>query len=128
EISLPCARPLALPVAGRGLEPFSFLFNQVSSTGKACLGERAYGAEIDFAALPTTCASSLRSLQIDHPSIAPAPDCPAPGKIPNGDFEGAGGWTATGEGAEVSAGVGSASSRGGRLHHANRCDAPRLRG
>ncbi len=55
---------------------------------------------------------------LDHVRFVTAPDCPAPGKVLNGDFEGTGGWTANGAGAEVAVGVGTGGGRGGRLSSA----------
>lgn len=127
DIPVPCTRPLSVAVGARGLYPFSSIFLVPAQT-RVCLGERAFGGTFELAILPTSCSSRVKSLAVDHASIVPAPDCAAPGVVVNGDFEGNGGWTASGTGAEVAPGVGNASSRGGRLRHAKRCDGPRLSG
>lgn len=125
-LNIPCARPISVSIAGRGVEPFSLLYGDGSS--RMCLGERAFGGPIELELFPSLCGSSVKSLALDHVAIVTAPECPAPGIVTNGDFEGVGGWTVSGTGAEVAASVGNQGSRGGRLHSTKRCDNPRLTG
>ncbi|MBX3208697.1 MAG: calcium-binding EGF-like domain-containing protein [Labilithrix sp.] len=123
-IPLPCFRPISLSIAGRGVEPMPMLLGNGSA--KVCLGERAFGATVPLELFPSACGSTVKSLALDHVDVVPAPECPSPGVVVNGDFEGAGGWTVGGTGAEVAAGVGNQGSRGGRLRSAKRCDNPKL--
>lgn len=126
---VPCSNPISVRVAGYGLEPIASAMGGAPARGQVCLGERAFGGRVPLEVYATSCGSTTTSIVVDHLSIAPAPDCPAPGEIPNADFEGTGGWTATGSGAEVASGVGNDGSRGGRLHRTKRCDpAPMLTG
>lgn len=125
-IPIPCFRPISLRINERGVEPISVLMQDGSA--RMCLGESAFGGAVALELFATSCASGVRSIALDHLDIVPASECPMPGLVSNGDFEGTGGWAASGTGAEVAAGLGNSGSRGGRLHSANRCDAPRLTG
>ncbi len=123
---IPCIRPLGVGIGERGIDPLAFFFGPQST--KVCLGERAYGATYTLKVFPQACGGFTKSNQLDHLDIVPAPECPVPGKVTNGDFEGVGGWSVGGTGAEVAPSVGNKSSRGGRLHHAKKCDSPSLSG
>lgn len=125
-IPIPCIRPISLRINDRGVEPIPLLMQDGSA--RMCLGESAFGGAIALELFPTSCASSVKSVALDHLDVVPAAECPMPGVVPNGDFEGPGGWAASGAGAEVAAGLGNNGSRGGRLHSVSRCDAPRLTG
>lgn len=125
----PCIRPISVRVAGYGLEPIPLAVNGVPVRGQVCLGERALGGTIPLEVFATSCSATTTSVVVDHLSVAPAPGCPAPGEIPNADFEGTGGWEASAAGAEVASGVGNNGTRGGRLHRTQRCGStPTLTG
>lgn len=128
QINIPCTRPISLALSGRGIEPFGLIFGETPPPARVCLGDGAYGGTIALSMFPTVCTTTAKSTTLDFIDIAPASDCPAPGQVLNSDFEANGGWTASGTGAEVAAGVGDKSSRGGRLHNVKRCDAARLTG
>lgn len=61
---------------------------------RICLGERAFGHDIDlvYRALETTDSSST-TVDLDHVSILEAPECPRAGIVGNGDFSATTGWT-----------------------------------
>ena len=123
----PCDRPVVLGVGPRAFEPFPAL-DRTPQTSRQCLGDRSFGKAIEITFSAATCSSV--STAIDRAEIVPAPECPLPGQVFNGDFEGAGGWkadSATGI-AEVASGVGNGSTRGGRLKTTASCQGPQLRG
>lgn len=94
-----------------------------------CLGDRAYGGNVDLRinAASTGCdATSV--LDIDRVTVGPSPECPVPGRVVNGDFEGTGGWVVSGMGAEVATGVGTGAGRGGHLSTTNLCQEPSIAG
>lgn len=78
-----------------------------------CLGERAFGAGASLALFGDLDPRASAAFY-DRAEYLPAPSCPLPGVIPNGNFEGPSGWTATGGGAILD-NVGTTSSRGARL-------------
>lgn len=107
-------------------------------TDTFCLGAANYGREVDFhlgtRGGPSMCPStSTAMLSVDRVAVAPAtPDeCPAPGVIPNNDFEGTGGWTfnpLTGATAGIVDGVGETGSRAAQLATTNRCSQASMTG
>ncbi len=96
------------------------------SPRKVCLGERAYGGDVTFD-VAAPCGSQVEAVRVDRATLVPDATCPAPGKVQNGDFEGTGGWAASGV-AEVTALVGTAQSRGARIKMAKACDYGQLTG
>lgn len=96
---------------------------------RVCLGENAYGGDVKLVlrARGVDCTTTS-TVDIDRVDIVPAPDCPAPSRVVNGDFEGTGGWVASGAGAEVATAVGTSGGRGGRVSTTNLCQSPSLTG
>jgi hypothetical protein len=89
-----------------------------------CLGERAFGGKVSLSFTPSCGGGFDDRRGLDHAAIVPATACPAPGTIPNGNFDGTGGWEAAGAdgaGAEVLVGGGTAGSRAGHLFASKRC-------
>lgn len=126
-VDTPCSEPVDLLFGARGSRPWSSL-ELVSNTTRKCLGDGYFGKTFDVSFHPSFCGSAL-STTIDHAEIVPAPECPLPGQVPDGDFENGGGWKAEGTGtADVAPSVGNQSTRGGRLRKAFRCELPLLRG
>lgn len=105
-------------------------FGESSTQRTLCLGERAFGGDVELrlrAAALSACTPESR-LTLDRAAIVAAPACPAPGTIPNSDFEGNGGWTVSGTSAEVATGMGSKGGRAGHLVTTNKCQQPSLNG
>jgi hypothetical protein len=124
---VPCFSPIAMTLGPRGSFPFDSL--DASQARKRCLGEKYYGKTLDLAFRTNTCDVDTKSVVLDHADIFPTKECPRPGEVLNGNFDGDGGWVAEGTGtAEVVAAIGTMSSRGGRLKRATPCQAPRLKG
>jgi hypothetical protein len=102
-----------------------------------CLGARAYGATVDLAVSDgdsNDCndpALSALELRVDRLAISPAPSCPPPGVVADGNFDGdANAWTlqlANGT-ATIDAGIGVGGSRAGHITTSQLCQAPKLRG
>jgi hypothetical protein len=138
------AEPFALEIQGQQTLEYdeiggiSFLLGgalggqgELADTGKlhACLGDRAYGRDVDLRIRATSVACGPTSLlDLDRVAIVPDATCPAPGRVINGDFEATGGWAVSGTGAEVATGVGTAGGRGGHLSTTNLCQSPSLLG
>ncbi len=61
---------------------------------RICLGERAFGHDIDlvYRALENPDSSST-TVDLDHVSILEGPECPKVGVVGNGDFSATTGWT-----------------------------------
>lgn len=96
---------------------------------RVCLGDRAYGRNVDLRVRSQLAdADATSTVDFDRVSIEPAPDCPVPGRVVNGDFEGTGGWTASGAGSEVATAVGTAGGRAGHLSTTNLCQTRSLVG
>ena len=118
-------------VAGAEVTPL--FFPPPYTTFRSCLGERAYGRDVELSFRPDgfgTCTIST-TIRLDRVEIAPDATCSIPGKVRNGDFEGAGGWVSAGTGsavAEVATNIGNGQSRGGRLATSTTCDLAILRG
>ena len=119
------------PLVGRGLAFLPDFANSFSEQ-RTCLGERAYGGTIELSlGLSRPDSTSLRpSMNVDHVSIVPAPECPPIGTIPNGDFEVTGNWEirASSGTAEIATGVGTKGGRAGRLATTNKCQSPAIYG
>jgi hypothetical protein len=82
------------------------------SKSRICLGERFYGGDITLRFL-ADCSAGV-SGDLDHVSIVPAPECPAPGIVPGGDFETSAAWDFSAP-AEILAGAGTGGSHAGHL-------------
>jgi len=122
-----CSGPIVMTFGTRGSLPFEWLDTPASR--RRCLGDKYFGktSELTFGA--STCGGDTLSVVLDRADIVPAPECPRPGEVKNGNFEGDGGWVVEGTGtAEVVAGIGTMGSRGGRLRKSQPCQTPRLRG
>lgn len=137
------AEPFALTVQGQqggDMDPGAiavFFGNAYGGDGRftneqktrICLGESAYGGDVELRIRSQAgVCSATSTLDLDRATIDPAPDCPAPGRVVNGDFEGTGGWIASGAGAEVATAVGTSGGRGGRISTTNLCQSPSLTG
>ena len=85
------------------------VLGSVLSRSRICLGERAFGHVIGLAF-----GVGSGSADLDHVSMAPAPDCPPAGALLDGDFESGVGWTAT-ERSEIVATGGPSTGRAGHL-------------
>lgn len=84
----PCTREYDLRI-GKHTQHFVDLGPSNASGFKTiehCLGDRAYGGQVELSLRPTFVE---KKLELDHLGFEPAPECPAPGKVANGDFEGA---------------------------------------
>src|SRR5262249_27380322 len=107
-----------------------------AQTIKICLGANAFGAPTDVflgpGVDPWVCPApahggpsmSLSRVSIDADTLG---NCPAPGTIPNGDFEGgAAGWTTKQGGgvAELAPGLGENGSAALHLSTAHLCEKP----
>ncbi len=126
----PCGFGTAIGVNG-GVEliPFSSTLKNY----RVCVGERAYGGNVDVRAAAgdrQQCATATTlNLVVDHFGIIPDATCPAPGTIPNGNFEAAsimGNWVpvANSGTANIVAGAGQAGTAGGHLATTNGCQFP----
>ncbi|MBX3231036.1 MAG: hypothetical protein KIT84_36865 [Labilithrix sp.] len=100
---------------------------RITAPSRTCLGDRGYGGVLRLRLSAGSVAfPSGAMMGLDNVAIEPAPDCPLPGVVVNGDFESTGGWVASGEGAEVTLSGGTGGGRAGRLRPAKACDAPTL--
>jgi EGF-like domain len=99
----------------------------VNVKDRLCLGDRAFVPRLELALKPT-CGLSTQESGLDDVTIVPAPECPMPGEVPNGGFEGTSGWTGSGAGAEITATGGNNGSRAGHLSTATACVRPTLTG
>ena len=109
--------------------PFSYASTESHAQARTCLGERSYGGPLRLDFGPSLGFFGLGSTTgYDDVSVVAAPDCPAPGTIPNGNFDGLGGWEASGIGAEIAPTAGTGGSRAGHLAQAKRCDGAQLTG
>jgi hypothetical protein len=107
-------------------------------TASFCLGDKDYGRPIDFRIMtlggPTACPSSLPgAFTIDQFIVQPvtSDECPMPGTVTNGDFEGTTGWSfsaAGGATAAIVGGVGESNSRAAQLATTTRCSEASLTG
>lgn len=110
-------------------------------TDSICLGAAAYGGPVAFRigmfpASGMPCAAGAQdkaTLKVDQIQVLVADpgECPAPGSVLNGDFEGATGWTFSsvqaGTGALVDA-AGEAGTKGAQLNGTNRCSEVTMTG
>lgn len=97
----------------------------VWQSSRICLGESAYGGDVDFGIEPShqTVKGALDgeyTFRVDRMQIEPAVqgECPAPGEVMNGDFESQMGWTGSADTATSSANIendGVGGSRAGVL-------------
>ncbi|HYP76215.1 MAG TPA: hypothetical protein VER12_09680 [Polyangiaceae bacterium] len=105
----------------RGRPVLSFDGREAYATRRTCLGEGAYGPGAEFSLWARTLGTcwEINGSFVDHVGIVSDATCPAPGEVPNGDFEGTGGWTAASSGpggiAEIAAGLGSQGSHAAHL-------------
>lgn len=119
---------LAIMLGDRALDmPLGF---DALASRRVCLGERAYGRKVSLSVRAfvglTPADKPDDDAFLDRVAFVPAPDCPPPGAIANGDFEKAGAWTTGGQGTtEVAPGIGTNGSRAGRLA-GNACERPSL--
>lgn len=107
-------------------------------TASFCLGDSDYGRPVNIRIMtlggPTTCPSSLPgAFTIDQFVVQPAAtnECPPPGIVTNGDFEGTGGWAFTavqGATTMILGNVGESSSRAAQLTTTTRCSEASLAG
>jgi hypothetical protein len=121
------------------LPDLSFGGSRAFVHASVCLGERAYGDGVELAFHPIDPYGGCfgppmpdTEIDLDHAGIitaasVPQAECPAPGTVPNGDFEGTGVWTVSGN-AEVMAGAGSMGSRAGHVWTTTFCQGPTLTG
>lgn len=79
---------------------------------RRCLGELAYGGKVPFSFFASEI--NLTRLELDRVAIVPDASCPAPGKVPNGDFEAAGSWTVSSN-ATIAGTFGTNGGRGAQL-------------
>ncbi len=102
----------------------------VYRTDTFCLGESAYGGDVEFAVSSfgaTECGQQTAArIRVDQIAVRVADpgECPEPGAIPNGDFEAASNWTFTTGGtatAAITATDGEGTSRGALLSLPDRC-------
>lgn len=107
-------------------------------TDTFCLGAKSYGRSIDFRITmrgsSTLCQRTTPGLfHVDRFIVQPVTtdECPVPGTITNGDFEGTTGWTFVvkeGAAAGIVNGVGESSSRAAQLSTATRCSQASMTG
>ena len=87
----------------------------VPSKSRICLGERAFGHDIDLAFVGHLAGTpGFDTVDLDHAAIVAAPECPAAGAFLSGDFEAADGWSIEAPSAIVASG-GPSSGRAGHL-------------
>ncbi|WP_437808862.1 hypothetical protein [Sorangium sp. So ce1078] len=110
------------------------------SPQRVCLGERAYGGPIELLLGPSRrsplCDEATGqgyTLTFDDVAIRPdeMSECPLPGQVLNGDFEGGdAGWTATSENgvSEIRSGLGQGGGKGGHIGTTLFCQYPALEG
>jgi len=144
------AEPLALELTYNGEEDFLFFDeaeamvainekwtrypgNGAFSTTTTCLGESAFGGDVEFRVegLTRSCPSNLQ-LIVDRLEVVTAAnaglDCPDPGVVRDGDFDGDGtAWEMSGD-ATVEDGIGQNGSRAGRLQTQTLCSSASLEG
>jgi hypothetical protein len=127
-VPIPCIFPVVMTVGARGFTPFPIFNANILTSARVCLGDRAFGRDVTIGVFPGSCTSIVKSIAMDRVDIVPDASCPAPGQVPNGDFEAIGGWTVGGTGAEVAPAVGNNNTRGGRIHSTMRCQTSSLSG
>lgn len=134
RLPIPCFGYVAMGLADRtvlggfvsGLPPSGGTATY-QAKDRLCLGDRAFVPTFELA-FQAACGISTLEAGFDHAAIVSAPECPMPGEIPNGNFEGAGGWQAVGSGAEIAASGGNNGSRAGHVTTSARCEEPTLAG
>ncbi|WP_438015198.1 hypothetical protein WMF18_30530 [Sorangium sp. So ce315] len=158
---LACAAPLVLTFAARvgcdammdclgppgvgvringGFSQLDLMPSSSFAPQRVCLGARAYGGPIELLLGPSRrsphCDEATGqgyTLAFDDVAIQrdATNECPAPGQVMNGDFEGgAAGWKATPENgvSEVKRGLGQRGGRGGHIATTSFCQYPTLEG
>ncbi len=102
-------------------------------TARTCLGDVGFGGDVELRVEGAVdrCPSTLE-LIVDRLEVVRADyalvDCPDPGVVRDGNFDGDGSaWTTIGD-ATVEEGIGQGGSRAGRLRSQNFCDFAVLRG
>lgn len=72
--------------------------SSLRDTITGCFGDRlrAGAQTLTLSSAQLTTAYASGPLQLDHFEIRPAPECPLPGQVKNGNFESAGGWVISG--------------------------------
>ncbi len=104
-------------------------FGTSFATTSVCLGERAFGGPVTLTlgASPDSFCFDAPEMYIDRAHIEPSANCPVPGTVFNGDFDGLGGWTVS-PGAEVAPGVGTGGTRGAKLQTDTFCKSTSMTG
>ncbi|WP_437479492.1 hypothetical protein WME75_33690 [Sorangium sp. So ce1014] len=158
---LACAEPLLLTFAARigcdaamdclgppgvgvringGFSNLDLMPSSSFAPQRVCLGERAYGGPVELLFGPSRrsplcdeAAGQGYTLAFDDVAIRPdeMSECPLPGQVLNGDFEGgAAGWTATPENgvSGIVSGLGQGGGKGGQLATTLFCQYPSLEG
>lgn len=102
-------------------------------TARTCLGDAGFGGDVEIRVEGAVdrCPSQL-ALTVDRLAVVRADyavvDCPDPGVVRDGSYDGDGSaWNMIGD-ASVADGIGQNGSRAGRLRSQNRCDFAVLRG
>ncbi|WP_159397695.1 hypothetical protein [Sorangium cellulosum] len=141
ESTLDCLGPPGIGVRiNGGLSNIDVMPSSTWSSHRVCLGARAYGGPLElllgpFRRPPLCDEAAGQGYTLAFDDIAVQPDrmneCPLPGQVLNGDFEGGdAGWTATPEQgiSEIKDGLGKDDGRGGHLGTTLFCQNPSLRG
>jgi hypothetical protein len=115
-----------------------FPYSSLSMIQTACLGERAYGGTYDLVVRPANrqicTGASVLDAVIDHVDIEPSATCPAPGTLPDGNFDGSPNTWKTSVGtantpapvAEIQAGAGTGATAAAHLQTSNPCQEARI--
>ncbi|WP_437731534.1 hypothetical protein [Sorangium sp. So ce1335] len=123
-----------------GLSNIDLMPSSSFAPQRVCLGARAYGGPIELLLGPSRrsphcdeAAGQGYTLAFDDVAIQrdAMNECPAPGQVMNGDFEGGGaGWKATPENgvSEVKRGAGQRGGKGGHIATTLFCQYPTLEG
>lgn len=131
-----CSGPGTAVVLNGGATVFPY--QSLSTIQTACLGERAYGGTYDLVVRPANrqiCPSAASvDIVVDHLDIEPAPTCPAPGSLPDGNFDATPNTWKTSVGtantpapvAEIQAGAGTGATAAAHLQTSNPCQEARV--
>jgi hypothetical protein len=135
---LACTGPGAAIVINGGANLFPY--NSLSAIATGCLGERAYGGTFDIVVRPssrTMCSGATTlDFMVDHVDIEPmAMTCPAPGTLPDGNFDATtNNWTtSTTAGnqpvvAEIQSGTGTSGTKAGHISTGDPCGQAMIQG
>ncbi len=126
--------PITLGVYVNGVFIARPTMSENGTKTKVCLGDRAYGGDVELALRPRSDGACSANARLDIAEVAIVPDasCPVAGTFPNGDFESTGNWIPStiagnaGSTAEVATNVGTGGGRAGRLATTNVCQEPHL--